>query len=384
MDDLKLHGLIGGIGGIKDFFGDGSDGVLDTTGNVTLSSVQNGPALVKQYESIKINTGHFLTISNPCKALVLYSKSDVIIDGEISVSKKSPDIASTLPNKIKRDLTLDLIGDAFGMSFGEKGGCGGDGGSGGYASSASAGVGGKGSYNSLYGGGYGGSGGVGGCYTNQSPGKIQPGQIGSNGPLLFEKSGAPGTGNILYSNAIQSVIGGVGSKSSAPGGSSLSCYTHTSSYYQRGGTGGTGYGGGGGAGGNASAAFTGSSIGGTGGSGEYAGGVLVIIAKGNIIINSNGKISAKGGNGGNGGNPTLQMSTNMVWVGGSGGGGGAGGGHIALLLRGEFINNGTIDVSGGLGGAGSSYATGGNSAQNGFSGTSGSLGTIEIISINEG
>ena len=83
------------------------------------------------------------------------------------------------------------------------------------------------------------------------------------------------------------------------------------------------------------------------GHGDYAGGYVGIVAKGNIEISSKGRIEADGGKGGNGGNGANNFTDYIA--GGGSGGGGAGGGVITLFYQGEFSNLGTITVNGGAG-----------------------------------
>lgn len=164
-------------GGLKNFFGNGTDGVLNTAGNVSLTSVVNGTSIIKQYESITINSGHTLTLSQPCQGLVLYSKGDVVINGTINMSEKAgiapkaniiPMLISnfkiTTPNGLSafNELTTTLLKLT--------GGAGGNGGyGGGYSGStgrqSSVGSGGQGRQN-LGGFGGGGSGGAAGGGSN--------------------------------------------------------------------------------------------------------------------------------------------------------------------------------------------------------------------------
>lgn len=75
------------------YFGDGSDGSLNTTGNVTYT-VQNksgsydGDTVVLQYSSLTVNTGHILTVDQPCRGLVIYVNGNCTINGTISMSQK--------------------------------------------------------------------------------------------------------------------------------------------------------------------------------------------------------------------------------------------------------------------------------------------------------
>ncbi|MBI4193261.1 MAG: hypothetical protein HY536_01395, partial [Candidatus Colwellbacteria bacterium] len=71
-------------------FGDGSDGDLNTTGNVTYAVPQEDVSVVvKQYRSIRVNAGHTLKVDRRTRGLFLYSQGDVVIDGAIDLSGKA-------------------------------------------------------------------------------------------------------------------------------------------------------------------------------------------------------------------------------------------------------------------------------------------------------
>ena len=85
----KLLGVIPSL----NYFGDGSDGSLSTTGNVTYT-VQNksgsfdGDTVVLQYSSLTVNSGHTITVDQPCRGLVIYVKGNCTINGTISMTQK--------------------------------------------------------------------------------------------------------------------------------------------------------------------------------------------------------------------------------------------------------------------------------------------------------
>ena len=87
--------------------------------------------------------------------------------------------------------------------------------------------------------------------------------------------------------------------------------------------------------------------GGTAGA-DGTGGILRIIVKGNVTINTGGIVSADGSNGGNG--P------------GSVGGGGSAGGHISIVHLGSYTNSGTARANGGAGGIGANNPGGNGGA----------------------
>ncbi len=124
----------------------------------------------------------------------------------------------------------------------------------------------------------------------------------------------------------------------------------------------------GGGGGGGGAHFDGVWRTGGGGGGAGSGGGLIAIYARKIIINSGGIIEAIGGNGGNGGNGVSNS-------GGGGGGAGGNGGEVVLVYN-EFTNNGAITVTGGTGG------TKGTGGSNGTDGTAGTVGSIRQFNIS--
>lgn len=81
---------------------------------------------------------------------------------------------------------------------------------------------------------------------------------------------------------------------------------------------------------------------------DGTGGILFIICKGNVTINSGGLVSANGRNGGGNTYAGQGMS-----------GGGSGGGHISIIHGGTYANSGTVQASGGSGGLGAHDIPGG-------------------------
>lgn len=123
-----------------------------------------------------------------------------------------------------------------------------------------------------------------------------------------------------------------------------------------------GAGGGGGGGGwynNSSYSCLGGGGGGAGGSG----GVILFFSKNIITYEENIFLQAKGGNGGNGGTSGTGSVTGA-------GGGGAGGSGGCVIILGNIVGDGLIDVSGGTGGVagegGTTLAQNGNNGINGI------------------
>ncbi len=205
----------------------------------------------------------------------------------------------------------------------------------------------------------GGNGGQGGANNSGSPG----GAGGSN-CAYGGCGGGGGTGGTVSATKYNGAPGGVGGSTST------------------GGVGGAGAGG--------------ASAGTAGGAG--GGGIVVIIAKGNIVINSGGVITASstqpggnsgnstvdggasggGGGAGNGGAGGAGYST-AGWSCTGGGGGGAGGGVVVLIYGGSYTNNGAIMVNGSSGGTAGTASGGINGNHAGQPGSPGQAGSIITI-----
>lgn len=221
-------------------------------------------------------------------------------------------------------------------------------------------------------GGYGGNGGKGG--DNGNAGGIG-GIGGAPRQNLGGFGGGGGGGAVSGSNGTGGIGGSIPyAELGGGGGCAHTAVTSTASVVAKVDHGGGGFGGtnqnisknpfcfGGGGGGNGGSSGRPEQL---GNDGDYAGGLVKIIARGNVQVNASGSIRANGGAGGTGG---AAADTGNA---GGGGGGGSGGGVVAIYYTGTLTNLGTISVNGGLGGAG---GTGVGPA--GTAGTSGSVGTI--------
>ena len=85
----------GGSAAAANFYGDGSDGALNTTGDVTWTvSNKNGnydgDMVYKQLQSLTINAGHKVTVDQPCRGMFLFVDGDIIINGTLSMTNKGP------------------------------------------------------------------------------------------------------------------------------------------------------------------------------------------------------------------------------------------------------------------------------------------------------
>ena len=126
-----------------------------------------------------------------------------------------------------------------------------------------------------------------------------------------------------------------------------------------------------GAGGGGGGGGAGANAGGGGGGGGSGGGMIYICAK-RILIGSTGVLQVIGGNGGNGGD-----GGGVGNPGCGGGGGGGNGGEVIFLYNQDYINRGTITLTGGTGGAAGGGSAGGSPTA-GASGTAGTLRTFRI------
>jgi phage minor structural protein len=306
--------------------GDGSDGALSTTGNVTFSVPLDGEPVVKKYTSLTVNNGHTITTSQRCKGLILLVQGDVVIHagGKIHMDDKAAYVGSGIPGGASANFLLTMpITSLFAYSLipvggaGGRGGKGGDGnvvvasGSGATLKASPGGLGGKGGMNSAFGGSGGGGGGS-GQWNNYFVSGYLSG--------CYPGGGGKGAGN--------GGLGGSKDISSDPAQS--------------------------------------------GEPGEFGGGggILAIIAGGNITIS--GVVSASGvAPGQNGGNGEVKDGTPTRYGRGGGGGGGSGGGVVVLARYGNYTNNGSVLVNGSDGGAG-----GGPWQYPGEAGQSGQVGSI--------
>jgi hypothetical protein len=311
--------------------GNGSDGALSTSGDVSLTSTTDGDAVVKQYSSLTVNSGHTLTVSNRCKGLHIYVQGDLVLNGTISMTARGAS-ASNANQTVSKQFwngifSLDeyRILQSIYPNF--------------YStqditiSSSSA------------------SGGA--SISQQGSNSYIQGNRGNNGTSLFQCGGG-GSGGVQSMNNYVATSGRGGNSTFFSGGSgSGGVITNTTQKTSpagsdSGGAGSNGQsshasvGGGGGAGNpGGSGQGTGSNSGATG-----TGGQLIIIVGGQI--SGNGVIESKGSNGG-----AAQC-----------GGGGSGGGCVLILFKDNgFIGNiyttggsgGTGSMNGGSGGTGHQY-----------------------------
>ena len=325
---------------VSNYFGTGADGAVTISSSTNLTSTTDGPAVIKNYSSLTVNSGQILSVSNRCQGLIIYVTGNCTINGSLMMDGLGAS-ASGLAQNI-----YEYIGQTDGITFGQ----------GPLA---------QGTYATLA---------VGASGATATTTTAPNGTVGSPG-----QSGGGGAGGYAYANTNAGGNGTAGTSFSGGSGGGGAAYTVTGgNATTNGGAGGTGAnsarlgtdGGGGGGGGNPVGS------GGTGNSGTAhagnpgvagGGGYLVLIVGGNLTIGASGVISANGGAGGTGG----------ACTGGAGGagGGGAGGGVVWVFYQGTLSNAGTITATGGTGGAT------GTGAVPSFAGGNGGAGSTAINKI---
>lgn len=334
------------------YWGNSSDGDLNTTGNVTLNSVQDGDVVVKNYTSLTINSGHTLTVANRCKGLVIYVNGDCTINGNLNMDLKGaavdPVAAGVSANGLR--FTRFKSGSSQTLAASDLAGCG--------TSLINSegnqlGTSGDGIIFQIQRGGAGGGGGGSQGYTN--------GGSGANGSTGQSGGGGGGAGVDLGGGNGASGTCFVGGSGGGGGG----YYSGGGSASANGGAGGNGGSphpnnvSGGGAGNPPGTGYVGSS-GVVSNSPGGGGGFLALFVRGNLTIGASGVISSQGSRGGN----------CTAYIHRSGGGGGAGGGNIIIAHAGKLTNNGTLTAAGGAGGIGNGGSVSNN---NGGAGGNGSV-----------
>ncbi|MGB1271922.1 MAG: hypothetical protein ACPG5T_07610 [Endozoicomonas sp.] len=310
----------------KNYFGDGSDGDLDTVGDVTYTIAQDAGPVIKQYNNVIINAGHTVTTNNRCKGLIVYVAGNLTINGTVSMTGKGASAVGADVD-IKRYGEGIQVGDDAVVSteasqvavdlvtyrFPASGASGGVGVSGVAGNNGSAGTDGQ-----TGGGGSGGGGSLGG--GTSGAGAAGTSFSGGSGGGAWSSNGAGGTAGSGGSD------GGAGGNALGSGGS---------------------YAAGGGAGNDG-----GTGLGTIAEDGDDGtGGLILFLVKGTVSIWATGVIEADGADGG--GVTSVGSAENA-------GGGGSGGGAIRILHGSSYTNSGTVRVNGGAGGSGNGITAGGN------------------------
>lgn len=321
-----------GVSAIIDGFGDGSDGVFNSTSNTIIDvETEDASSVVLQYESFTLNSGHTLTVDKRCRGLFIFCQGNVVINGTINMNGKSAKVSKE--NSIQRVLQIPVGVYTLEIPHGGSGGKGGNGGRGyggieDYISQGSPAMPGL-----WFGGGWGAPGGGGGGGTHADH---------RNADIEGEDGGETNLDAPIGVSSGQNFCGGKGGNGYTSGTSSIN---------------GAGGGGGGFVGGAAGDySYTPAEDGGS--AATIGGGTLVIVCKGNLTFGLGAKIyanatvngvpnavAAAGGDGGG-------RKSSSYRLGAAGGGqGGAGGGVVVLAYRGtiDFVP-GDIQVNGCYGG----------------------------------
>ena len=357
------------------YLGDGSDGALTTSGNVTHTVTTpngsyDGDMVLKQYTTLTISAGHTMTVSQPCRGMFIYVQGDCTINGSLSMDGKSAHAnptasggsdsnavganglrlglissggsqtltndgtefngcGTTVRTAIANQSNISSNGTIFTMSrAGAASGAGGTGYAGNGAVTASAGAAGTagttGGTTLTTGGG-----GGGGSWQHHG---VTGGPSGGGG-LAGVFGGASG-GGATTSVACGSGTGNSGGDYGGAGGAGKSCPTDGSGgggavqYMAGGGSGNPG-----GAGASQSTTNVATAVTGAGG------GIIWLIVGGVLTIGAAGSITAQGTQG--------ALHTNNGANSGGANGGSSGGGSIFALSGGTFTNSGSITAAGG-------------------------------------
>lgn len=374
-----LKRRLAGGAGLKNYFGDGSDGDIRVTsagaeqsfdGGVTWSaisgwtlvgtvvsipSVQDGDMVVVNGRGLTIDSGYTLTVANRCRGLLIYAQGDVTINGALSMTARgchaNPADSTVTANTPVAPSDGNPV-DATGIRIAK------------FADGETDP--GESSFN--------------GCGSAaQSAESNQPAV--TNGFVLdIPRVGGPGGLAVGYGPPESGNPGGTLANAPGGGGSGAAGYDTTYPTNNYSGAGGDatcwsgGSGGGGVVGPNSPSSTDGDDYGGPGGDNDTegvdggggagnpagrdtgspaaedgTGGLLIIVANGNLTVGASGDVAANGTNGGFGQNVTVE-----------GGGGSTGGGLIVVLYSGTYTADGAIAAEGGVsignggpGGAGS-------------------------------
>jgi hypothetical protein len=310
----------------------------------------DGDMVVKQYNSVTIDTGDTVTVDQPCRGLFILVKGDCTINGTLSMTARGA-FANPTTSGGSDSNAVDSNGLRFPFLT-----------SGGSSSLTAA--------NTL----------LNGCGTEARSVISNFQTLSSNGTILIvtRDGGLGGAGKNTYSSSgsLPGDDGGTVTNGTGGGGAGMSYYYAQS----QNGAKGSCFSGGSGSGGIRSFGNPGNrsntsfpvDYGGAGGQGQYygefqnvsgggagnpggtstgtdtsgqngTGGLIVLVVGGNLTVGSNGKIQANGMLAG-GGNATY--GTDMS-------GGASGGGRIIIAHRGTYSNSGTVEANGGTKSSGS-------------------------------
>jgi hypothetical protein len=294
---------------------EGADGIL--AGGASFESTIDGPTVYKEFSSIYIPENQIVTVANRCKGLVIKCLGDCIIDGKLSMTARG----CRGEGELFAPWGIDNVHTPTGsvdMSIGADGGAGADRR---YYYGINSGVSGYSGSNGVNGAcGGGGSGGVACIYD-------MDGAYSGAGARGTTWSGGGGGGGGISGRYVSGTVYGGNAESN--GGAGGSGEARGDDYYTR--------------------VSAGGGAGNPGGQGEYnasttpyfygdsgAGGLLILIVKGRLIISDTGSIESKGSSG-----------ASPTWGWDRVGGGSSGGGSITIIHQGDYIKNGIVTVAGG-------------------------------------
>lgn len=346
-EKASLLGASGG--GDANYFGDGSDGAVTTSGDLTYTvpsknGSYDGDMVVKNYSALTISSGDTVTTDAPGRGMLVYVTGNCTVTGTLSMTARGA-CASATSSGGSDASAVNASGIQLGMFTAS--------GSDTLAAATFA-----------------------GCGTPAVTAVANQPAISSNGTLFsIERAGSAAGSGAFASPGVQingdpgdngssdaslqcagGGAGGANQNASSGSGGSSTCFSGGA-----GGGGGYGLGGGGasGASGNGCAGSAGSSsagsIGGGAGNpghgtgGDGTGGLIWLVVGGDLTIT--GSIVAKG---------VASVSSGYY-----AGGGGSGGGAIMILYAGTLSNSGTVSAGGGAGGGGhANGGAGGNGGTN--------------------
>ena len=348
----------GGAGG--NYFGDGSDGSLTTSGDVNLALPAGNDMVVANYTDLDISSGDTLTVASANRGLLLYCSGNLIVDGTLSMSLRGcscdptasggSDSAEVSATGLR--LPMFTASGTDTLAAADFAGCG---------NTAVAAV---ANQPAIAGDGtifvvsqLGGTGGSGACCASCShPGTYgNTGSAGTTGGATISTGGGASGGAQANHGTGCTGAGGRGGAFSSGAGSGGVGRGPTSSAAgaNYGGSGSSGVCGGGCGGGWGNGAGGGNNI-------EGHGGLMWVVVKGNITVGASGSIEAHGGRG--------QLTG--LGAAAAAGGGGTGGGAIHVLYGGTLTNNGSIAANGGgTGGTVAGVASGGTGGAGGVNTT---------------
>ena len=86
-------GAMAAASGDANYFGDGSDGAVTTSGNLTYtvantSGTYQGDMVVKNYTDFTVTAGHTVTVDHNCSGMLIYCTGNCVINGTISMTQR--------------------------------------------------------------------------------------------------------------------------------------------------------------------------------------------------------------------------------------------------------------------------------------------------------